>query len=207
MIKLHEAQTPWRRRGRMSLGELPFVENPSWVPQLRFGWMIGWLSFLVWKINPTSKALPSYGWWVFFCIRSPLVFHLSLKHLEHHLGETLAIYTQYYFYFIITYKSELSQLLGDIRCLTLRSFWMCPLKSPEQGHSFKFWPRIADPLCNVWHFGVPSQALRTVPSSLLKPKSLGVTGPPPSFHGSDVTRRFQAYFDIPRLLLDPPHKR
>lgn len=102
-------------------------------------------------------------------------------------------------------QSELSQLLGDIRCLTLRSFFsICPLKSPEQGHSFKFWPRIADPLCNVWHFGVPSQALRTVPSSLLKPKSLGVRGPPPSFpDGSDVTRRFQAYFDIPRLLLDP----
>lgn len=102
-------------------------------------------------------------------------------------------------------QSELSQLLGDIH-LTLRSFWMCRLKSPKQGHSFKFWPRIADPLCNVWHFGVPSQALRTVPSCLLKPKSLGVTGPPPSFHGSDVTRRFQAYFDIPRLLLDPPTK-
>lgn len=109
--------------GRISLGELPFAENPWWVPQLRFGWMIGWLSFLVWKINPTSKTSPSCGWWVFFGIRSPLVFHLSLKHLEHHLGETLAIY-----------KSELSQLLGDIRCLTLRSFFsICPRNRQNKG--------------------------------------------------------------------------
>ena len=187
--------------GRISQGELPFAENPSWVPQLRFGWMIGWLSFLVWKNSPTSKALPSCGWWVCFCIRSPLVFHLSLKHLEHPSWRNSG-----------NLQSELSQLLGDIQCLTLRSFWMCRLKSPKQGHTFKFWPRIADPLCNVWHFGVPSQALRTVPSSLLKPKSLGVTGPPPSFHGSD------SHSDVPGdsrptlisqdySLTPPPHKR